>query len=682
MGRWRVAAGALVPLVPAAVFAVVQVGEASSVVLLLAAVAVASLLGGWVAGAASVILSTFLYDLVVLPPRGLVLDAQTAPHLGGYALTAVGTVAVVAGLRSSSRRAQRGQAAAEARARRLTERIELIGPVLDTAPVGFAVLDQDLRYRYVNGRLAEIDGIAAAEHVGRRPRELFAPELAEAVEAPARRVLVTGVVQPAETVAVPMAGVVRYFLSSRHPLRDGTGAVVGLVVTVLDTTEQVQAQRSMAAAAAERAQLAAEAERLRAIAELAFKLSEAQRLAGFGSWDYDLTTGAVSWSPQMLEIIGVDDPNPELADVGRYVHPDDKPRAAEARRALLDEHRPFSIEVRLIRPDGRHIEVVSTGEAIRDEQGRAVRFWGTIQDVTEHRAAERAAREAIRRAEQTRSQSEAEHQALQMFQRAMLPAELPSVPGVEVAAVYQPVVERIDIGGDWYDAFVLPDGRLALAVGDVTGHDLRAATVMGQVRNAVRAYACEDPSPGEVLRRVNALLSRLPDLDLVTMLFGAYDPAAGELVWSNAGHPPPLLRRDGTVTPLTDEGGLLLGVLPDQDTYPQHRLTLAPGDAVLWYTDGLVDQRDVDPAAASRRLADLFAGDGDGDDREDAGGLLASVSRGMLDGGELEDDVCLLAVRRVGPTPDAARAAPARRGGKATRGSKTQHPTDPQRVDA
>ena len=118
-----------------------------------------------------------------------------------------------------------------------------------------------------------------------------------------------------------------------------------------------------------------------------------------------------------------------------------------------------------------------------------MRFWGTLQDVTGIRAAERAARDANRRVEQTRTQLEAEHQALQMFQRAMLPAELPTVPGVQVAAEYLPVAERIDIGGDWYDAFLLPDGRLALAVGDVTGHDLRAATVMGQVRNAVRAYA-------------------------------------------------------------------------------------------------------------------------------------------------------------------------------------------------
>src|SRR2546423_8853785 len=116
-----------------------------------------------------------------------------------------------------------------------------------------------------------------------------------------------------------------------------------------------------------------------------------------------------------------------------------------------------------------------------------------------------------------------------MYQRAMLPAGLPAEPGVGVDAVYLPVAERIGIGGDWYDAFVLPDGRLALAVGDVTGHDLRAATVMGQVRNAVRAYASADPTPVHALRRANTLLSRMPDLDLVTMLYAVHDPIAHDL---------------------------------------------------------------------------------------------------------------------------------------------------------
>ncbi|GAA1787583.1 SpoIIE family protein phosphatase [Planosporangium flavigriseum] len=386
---------------------------------------------------------------------------------------------------------------------------------------------------------------------------------------------------------------------------------------------------------------------VRAVAEVARdsaeqRLEDAQRLAGFASWEYDLATATMRFSRQLSAIVGVDHVVGSFAAAGAHVHPDDIARVRAARDDLVARHKPFTLEFRLVRRDGRVLDILSSGEAVRDESGRVVRLWGTIHDVTEQRAAERAAREAARRAEQTRAELEVEHQALQMFQRAMLPAELPRLGTVDVSAVYLPLAERIDIGGDWYDAFGLPDGRLALAVGDVTGHDLRAATVMGQVRNAVRAYATEHPDPGAVLARVNTLLARLPELDLVTMLYGVYDPIGHELVWSNAGHPPPLLRRGDTATLLTLEGGLLLGVVPDGESYPEHRLRLGPGDSVLWYTDGIVDHRSIDPAEALERLRRAYARAPGG-----AAELLGSVSTEMLANGPREDDVCLLVLRRA-----------------------------------
>jgi serine phosphatase RsbU (regulator of sigma subunit) len=230
-----------------------------------------------------------------------------------------------------------------------------------------------------------------------------------------------------------------------------------------------------------------------------------------------------------------------------------------------------------------------------------------------------------------------------MFVRAMLPPSLPEIAGAELAAAYLPVVERVDIGGDWFDSFRLPDGRLALAVGDVTGHDLRAATVMGQVRNAVRAYAFEDPAPGEVLRRTDRLLSRVPELDLATMVYGVYDPETFDLTWANAGHPAPLLRHDGDVSALTEPGGVILGVFGNGERYAEATVRLAPGDTVRWFTDGLVDHRDCDPAAATESLMAVLAGADGAPER-----LLAEVTRQMLTGGAQEDDVCLLALHRAG----------------------------------
>ena len=754
MGRWRIAAGALVPLLPAIVFLVMDVGESTSVVLLVAAVVGACLLGGATAGAAAVVLSGFVYDLIILPPRySLLISRGDVPHLVGFVIVAGGTVAVVGRLQAAYREAERARDLAQQRADELAERVELIGPVLDAAPIGFALLDTELRYRYVNERLAEINGLSLPDYPGRRPADLFPPEVAHLIEPPARDVLATGRPHAPVRMTIPLTGAERYWYRGWYPVRDAAGDVVGVVATVLDVTEQVELStdrvRTMAELTAtiessplaialvdtdlryrrvnqayarvtgtpvealvgspvvadgygvdlpglctrtlagdrpigdvevtvddrhltlscfpvrldggevvgvalmlldvtERrrlAQLEVETERLRATAELTLKLTEAQQLAGFVSWDYDVEAGRVRWSGPVREIFGVDFTEGTLADLGITVHPDDVDRTAEARHGLLAEDRPFHLEHRLIRPDGSVLDVFSTGKVLRDEQGDRMRFWGTLQDVTGIRAAERAARDANRRVEQTRTQLEAEHQALQMFQRAMLPAELPTVPGVQVAAEYLPVAERIDIGGDWYDAFLLPDGRLALAVGDVTGHDLRAATVMGQVRNAVRAYASEDPTPGDVLRRTNTLLSRLPDLDLVTMLYGVYDPGTHELLWSNAGHPPPLLRRGTGASALTDPGGLLLGVLPGDEPYPEYRLTLAAGDAILWYTDGLIDHRDTDPTVALQRLTDVFGASAG----TDADRLVSTVSRQMLADGVQEDDICLLTLHRPGP---------------------------------
>jgi sigma-B regulation protein RsbU (phosphoserine phosphatase) len=639
MPRWRIAAGVLAPLAATEVVVLLHGSVIPGSIMLLAAIAFASLFGGRVAGIAALILAGALYSLVVLPIRGTVdpFTREALEFTAAFVLAGAALVAVLTRLRSASERA-------EERAAELAERIDLMGPVLDAAPVGFALFDTDLRYRYVNGRLAEINNIPAADHLGKRVVDLFPPELVEPIEASVREVLRTGRPHAAELTRMTVDGEPRHFLLGRHPVLDDAGRVVGVVAAVLDVTERERVTH-----------LEAEAGNLRATAELAHKLEEAQRLAGFGSWEHDIATGTTTFSRQFRAMFGVPaDHEGSLAAAGGRIHPDDLARVVAARDALRADGTPLRCEYRFIRPDGRVMHVLSTGEMVLDESGHPVRMWGTVQDVTDQRAAERAAQEAALHAEQARAELEIEHQALQMFQRAMLPAEMPDVLDVDLSAVYLPMAERIDIGGDWYDAFVLPDGRLALAVGDVTGHDLRAATVMGQVRNAVRAYATEYPDPGTVLARVNTLLARLPDLDLVTMLFGVYDPASHELVWSNAGHPAPLVRRGRTVTALTEPGGLLLGVIPDGDPYPERRLRLGPGDTVLWYTDGIVDHRSIDPVDALRSLSRVFAGA-----PGNAGALLEVVSSTMLADGEREDDVCLLAMRRTGEPVNATPASPA-----------------------
>jgi serine phosphatase RsbU (regulator of sigma subunit) len=150
---------------------------------------------------------------------------------------------------------------------------------------------------------------------------------------------------------------------------------------------------------------------------------------------------------------------------------------------------------------------------------------------------------------------------------------------------------------------------------------------------------------------VNHLLTRVSDLDLVTMVYGVYDPTTHELTWANAGHPAPLMRHRGDVVQLADPAGLILGVFVDDVQYAESTVRLAPGDTVLVYTDGLVDHRTVDPQQSMRDLIHLIATGAAAPDC-----LLREVTDRMLASGVQEDDVCLLAVHR---TADAVPAQPA-----------------------
>jgi hypothetical protein len=194
---------------------------------------------------------------------------------------------------------------------------------------------------------------------------------------------------------------------------------------------------------------------------------------------------------------------------GDYRHPSTRGRtlAAAARDRALADRQPFVVEQRIVHPDGDVRQTVTRGEVVTDDDGAVAGMRGTTQDVTEHRRAATAvveARAALMR--QTMELAE-EHRVKESLQRAVLPARLPSVAGVELAARYLPADMPSLVGGDWYDAFCLPDGSLAVATGDVVGHDLEAAAMMGQVRNALRAYAFSDDAPAAVLARLNRLVT-------------------------------------------------------------------------------------------------------------------------------------------------------------------------------
>ncbi len=260
------------------------------------------------------------------------------------------------------------------------------------------------------------------------------------------------------------------------------------------------------------------------------------------------------------------------------------------------------------------------------------------------------------------------------LQRAQL-TDLPTVPGLLLAARYLPATRGLNIGGDWYDAFRQPDGSLLAVIGDVTGHGLHAAVVMGRLRTALRAYAvADDATPGRVLTQLHRMLRHLQPGLYATALIARIRPGEREVVWASAGHPPAVVRDDaGTVRVLDAKPGVMLGV-PVPCAYPDHVAGLPPGSSLVLHTDGLVERRarGIDPGIErlGRALAALSTPELEQDPDAAADALLKT----LLYDSERDDDVCLLLCHaEAGPEPrgeaarSAGRAEPA--AGGAARGS-------------
>jgi PAS domain S-box-containing protein len=186
---------------------------------------------------------------------------------------------------------------------------------------------------------------------------------------------------------------------------------------------------------------------------------------------------------------------------------------------------------------------------------------------------------------------EAEHRIVEILQRTIVPEQLPELPGIQIAAAYRPAEVDVDVGGDWYDAFVTPDGAIVMVVGDVAGHGINAASLMGRMRNALRAYAFEDSDPASILLRLHKLMRAQEEDSMVTAFVARHDPATHRMSWSRAGHPPPLLvTPGGQARFLDDVNGAPLGTMARE--YRTAHAQLDPGALMVCYTDGLVERRD------------------------------------------------------------------------------------------
>jgi PAS domain S-box-containing protein len=236
-----------------------------------------------------------------------------------------------------------------------------------------------------------------------------------------------------------------------------------------------------------------------------------------------------------------------------------------------------------------------------------------------------------------------EHAIAEELQRSLLPARLPAVDGITTAARYFAAESGAQVGGDWYDAVIEPGGRLVLTIGDVAGRGIKAASTMGQLRSALRAYALDGHAPVAILERLNAFQLGMDSQQFATVGVVSVAPDGSDLIYACAGHPPALVvGPDGVGRWLEGALGPPLGVVPDAP-YSERTAPLDEGATLILYTDGLVERRTEVLDAGFARL-EAVAGEFDGD--------LEAMCEAIIDGTLLDrntdDDVTLLVLRRAG----------------------------------
>lgn len=374
---------------------------------------------------------------------------------------------------------------------------------------------------------------------------------------------------------------------------------------------------------------------------LAALVEHTQRLGRIGGFEETPATGEVIWNSQLFDIYGLppDSAPIPLERLRHHAHPDDADIIGRFLREVLHQRGSASTAFRLLRPDGvvRYIRVVA--EPAAGPEGGPMTVHGAYQDVSAQHWTEVAL--AATRNQLADSEQRADERdllALQL-QRAIMPAAPAPIDasGLQVAVRYRPAEKGHLVGGDWYDAVVLPSKQVLLVVGDIAGHGIDAATGMVVLRNALRGLAATGAGPGRMLGWLNTVAHRLTEHVTATVVCGLYDPSTRVVRWARAGHPPPVLVRGARSTVLPLPAGILLGAVAEA-SYAEETVVLEPGDTLLLYTDGLLERRD---RTVNQSLEQLLrdAGPPTGDLEEDLDRLLTHSNS------DTDDDTCIIGFR-------------------------------------
>ncbi|MEU4211578.1 SpoIIE family protein phosphatase [Streptomyces sp. NPDC026206] len=539
------------------------------------------------------------------------------------------------------------------------------------SPIGLAVLDTDLRYVMVNPVLERMHGMSAQDHLGKRVHDVLPLRDAAGIESAMRQVLATGTPLVDQFVlgrtADPALGE-RARLVSYYRLEDPAGRTMGLATSVVDVTDRHRA----ATEASRRLALIADASVLigttldldqtaRELAEVV--VPDLADVAAVDVLDTVLSGNSAPVGEQAAvfralavapfdatDAVRAADPPGEIAqydadrlvarcvNTGRPVHlprvtPEDLPRIArdEAAAELLGRAGLHSYMA---------VPLIARGEVLGALDLKRTRNPEPFGEDDVVLAGELAARAAV--CIDNARWYQRERATALTLQRDLLPQRPPNPVGLEIASRYQPAGTASQVGGDWFDVIPQSGDQSALVVGDVMGSGINAAAAMGQLRTAARTLSGLRLDPAQVLRHLDRTASGL-DQALATCVYAVYDPQSGQCCVANAGHLPPVLMRPGQRPALLDlPTGAPLGVggVPFESVATR----LAPGDQLVFYTDGLVETRDE--AIDSRLEVLIGLLDGPMPDLESTCDMLLHELREDND----QDDVALL-IARVRPEP-------------------------------
>ncbi|MFJ7066265.1 SpoIIE family protein phosphatase [Streptomyces sp. NPDC101115] len=552
---------------------------------------------------------------------------------------------------------------------RMRDNLAALESLFTQSPIGLATLGPDLRFLRVNNALARMNGVPPADHVGRRLTEVVPGVNAGALEALMRQVLDTGtaVVDARRAGRTPADPDHDHIWSNSYaPLLDHGGRPLGIIASLIDITESQQAHIEVERARHRFALLAEAGARIGTTLDLR---QTAEEVVSFL-----VPQLADSADVQLLEaVLEPDESTAATRGVLRRLaarFPD-----PTAPTALLAPGQTFQIPL-----DSVYEEVITDARAmdlfiadvpalIKDPRLEALRRYlatrigsarliplvargkvlGTVS-VTRLRSREPFDEEdrvlmdeVVARAATNIDNARlytTQRQAALTLQRSLTNNALPDVTGLELTGRYLPASDH-DVGGDWFDVVALPGGRTGLVIGDVMGHGIHAAAVMGQLRTAVRTLARHDIQPARMLRSLDAVVADLGEDEMATCVYAVYDPAGAGWTIARAGHPPPaVVTPDGAVTFLDGPPGTPLGTGAHE--FGTEEVALPAGGLLVLYTDGLIEARDQDLDQGMARVAaalrdmdrpldelcdELLAGLPEGPAQDDVAMLLARTAR-------------------------------------------------------